>query len=93
MQKSVLHTGTRFQSQGEVSKQQLALLGEAQEACHAAKATLGWSGLKSDDCGASLATHLDSLMANFDTLNGLVDLRVRMESLKCYDNFPKVHCC
>ncbi|KAL3140347.1 hypothetical protein ABBQ38_004611 [Trebouxia sp. C0009 RCD-2024] len=74
--------GTRFQSQGAVSKQQLALLDEAQEACHAAKATLGWSGLKSDDRGASLASHLDSLMANFDTLNKLVDLRPTPEEMK-----------
>lgn len=89
MQERVLDTGTRFQSQGAVSKQQLALLDEAQEACHAAKATLGWSGLKSDDRGASLASHLDSLMANFDTLNKLVDLRVRVGKSQMLRQFCK----
>ena len=80
VQASLLNTGTRFQSQGAVSKQQLALLEEAQEACHAAKATLGWSGLKSDDRGTALASQLDSLMANFDTLHMLIDQRVSEES-------------
>ena len=70
-------TGTRFPSQGAVSKQQLALLEEAQETCHAAKATLTWSGLESDTFAASLASELDSLMANFNGLRQLVDLRVR----------------
>ena len=80
VQASLLNTGTRLQSQGAVSKQQLALLEEAKEACHAAKATLGWSPLKSDDRGAGLASQLDSLMDNFDTLHELVDQRVGIEN-------------
>ena len=78
VQESFLNIGTHFQSQGAVSKQQLALLEEAQEACHAAKATLGWSGLTSDTRGAALASQLDALLTNFDTLHQLVDMQVRM---------------
>lgn len=69
--------GTSFQSQGVVSKQQLALLDDAREACQSAKATLSWSGQKSDVCAASLASQLDVLMANFDNLHQLVDMQVR----------------
>lgn len=90
MQDCLFKTGTHFQSQGAVSKQQLALLEEAQEAWHAAKATLGWSGLKSSDHGGSLTSQLDSL-ANFDTLKQLVNQRVRNQTLKCYDTFAE--CC
>ena len=84
--------GSGFQSQGAVSKQQLALLEDAREACHSAKATLSWSGQQSDVCAASLASQLDSLMANFDGLHQLVDLQVRPQvSRMSFDGVAK--CC